>query len=141
MRANNLKAILKTAVLITVLLFGAGLAVAQQQVGLTAGPTTLVLPDGTTVPMWGYTCGALVTGSTATCAKLNPSAPPAVGTTPAGWSPVVITVPVGQDLQINLTNSLTFTSGGIPTSLVIVGQLGGGLGTINPTSAPGNYTL
>jgi len=41
----------------------------------------------------------------------------------------------GADLQINLTNSLSFTPTGgttpykIPTSLVIVGQLGGGLGT------------
>ena len=58
------------------------------------------MPDGSAVPMWGYSCGAVVGGSTATCAKSNPAA--------AGWSPVVITVPTGQTLQINLTNSLTF---------------------------------
>jgi hypothetical protein len=127
MRFNYLKTSLKTAVLATtVLLLGAGLALAQQQVGLTAGPTTLSTPDGATVPMWGYACGTTVSGSTATCAKLNPAA--------AGWSPVVITVPTGQDLQINLTNSLTFTGGNIPTSLVIVGQLGGGLGTTATTT-------
>ena len=75
MRSNYLKATLKTAVLAaTVLLLGAGLAFAQQQVNLTAGPATATLPDGSTVPMWGYSCGAAVTGSTATCAALNPSA-------------------------------------------------------------------
>src|ERR1700730_11725212 len=126
MRFNYLKTSLKTAVLITtVLLLGAGLAVAQQQVNLTAGPTSLVMPDGA-VPMWGYTCGALpAIGSTATCAKLN------TNPTATGWSPVVITVPTGQALQINLTNNLTFAHGNsVPTSLVIVGQLGGGLGAV-----------
>jgi hypothetical protein len=128
MRFHHLKATLKTAVLVTtVLLLGAGLALAQQQVNLTAGPTTITLPDGSVVPMWGYTCGT-VSGSTATCAKLNPAA--------AGWSPVVITVPIGQDLTINLTNSLSFANGNsVPTSLTIVGQLGAGLGT-TATSTP-----
>ena len=102
---------------------------AAQQVNLTAGPTSLTLPDGSTVPMWGYSCGAPVSGSTATCAKLNPLA--------AGWSPVVITVPTGQDLTINLTNNLSFGAAPntVPTSLVIVGQLGGGLGTTATTTA------
>jgi hypothetical protein len=130
MRSNYLKT-LKTAVrLAGVLLLGAGLAVAQQQVNLTAGPTTVTLPDGSVVPMWGYFCGTAVSGSTATCAALNPAS---VGTTVSTWSPVVITVPTGQTLQINLTNSLAIASGSgfnnIPTSLTIVGQLGGGLGT------------
>src|ERR1700687_4822611 len=121
MRFNYLKASLKTAVLVTtVFLLGAGLAVAQ--INLTAAPATLTMPDGSTVPMWGYSCGTAVTGSTATCAKSNPAA--------TGWSPVVITVPTGQDLQINLTNNLSFANGNkVPTSLAIVGQLGGGLGT------------
>jgi hypothetical protein len=141
MRFNYLNASLKTAIFVTtVFLFGVGLAVAQQQVNLTAGPATMTMPDGSTVPMWGYTCTPLAAGvtSTATCVKSNPAA--------TGWSPVVITVPTGQDLQINLTNNLSFTPTGsttpntVPTSLVIVGQLGGGLGTINPTAAPGNFT-
>jgi hypothetical protein len=130
MRSNSLKLNLKTAVLATcILLLGVSAAFAQQQVNLTAAPSTLTLPDGSSVPMWGYSCDATqVAGTTATCAKLNPGAPV------NGWSPVVITVPTGQDLQINLTNSLIFTiTGGsatntVPTSLVIVGQLGGGLG-------------
>src|SRR5205807_3859024 len=134
MRSNDLRTCLKTAVLLTaVLLLGAGRVIAQQQVNLTAGPTTITLPDGSTVPMWGYSCGTAVTSSTATCAKLNPLA--------TAWSPVVITVPTGQSLTINLTNNLSFlpagssSANGVPTSLVIVGQLGAGLGT-TATSAP-----
>src|SRR5450432_3067923 len=95
MRFNLFKSSLKTAVLATtILLLGASMAVAQ--VNLTAAPTALTAPDGATVPMWGYSCGTAVAGSTATCAKSNPNA--------TGWSPVVITVPAGQSLTINLTN-------------------------------------
>jgi hypothetical protein len=128
MRSNYLKT-LKTAVLaVTLLLVCEGLSYGQQQVNLTAGPATATLPDGTAVPMWGYSCGTVVSGSTATCSKLNPAA--------TGWSPIVITVPTGQGLTVNLTNSLSFATSGvnIPTSLTIVGQLGGGLGV------PGSYT-
>ena len=125
MRFDHLKTTLKIAAYAAaVLLLGAGLAVAQQQVNLAAGPTSVTLPDGATVPMWGYTCLPLASGvtSTATCTAANTAAG-------AGWSPVVITVPTGQDLQINLTNNLTFLNGNsVPTSLTIVGQVGGGLG-------------
>lgn len=115
-----------------ILLAGTLTAFGQQQVNLTAGPTSITLPDGSAAPMWGYTCGAVVTGSGATCAPLNPAA--------TGWSPVVITVPVGASggLAINLTNSLTFTAGtgtnSVPTSLTIIGQLGGGLGSTRTTT-------
>ena len=68
-------------------LFGTGTISAQ--VSLTAAPTTTTLPDGTSVPMWGYTCGAPGSGTTATCRAANPAA--------TGWSPVVITVPTGAD--------------------------------------------
>ena len=143
MRSNSLKQTLKTAVLAaTILLLGVSAALAQQQVSLTAAPGTLTLPDGSAVPMWGYACGTAVTGSTATCAKLNLTAPV------NGWSPVVITVPTGQDLQINLTNLLTFpitgsTSGAtntVPTSLVIVGQIGGGLGSTATSTLSPDHT-
>ena len=56
------------------------------------------------------------------------------------WSPVAITIPAGKDLQINLTNVLRFPTGGspafndVPTSIVIDGQLGGGLGASRTTS-------
>jgi hypothetical protein len=107
------------------------------------------MPDGSAVPMWGLTCGG-VTGTplqsgapSTTCAALNPTAntsSPNVTSTGL-WSPVVITVPTGEDLNIALANNLTFTPMGggtpnlIPTSLVIVGQLGGGLGN-SATSTP-----
>ena len=145
MRTNLLKSILNAAVLVTsTLLLGAVGTLGQQQINLSAGPTSAILPDGSSIPMWGYSCGAVVTGSTATCVALNPAAA-AIG----AWSPVVITVQTGQDLQINLTNNLTFapTGGGttnsIPTSLVIVGQLGGGLGdasqrTVTPSPTHDN---
>jgi hypothetical protein len=61
MRFNQPKAKLKTVVTAAAaLLLGAGVAVAQQQVNLTAGATSIVLPDGSSVPMWGYSCGAAV---------------------------------------------------------------------------------
>src|ERR1700675_3640455 len=136
MEFNNLKATLRTAALaVSVLLVGVSLAVAQQQVNLAAGPTTVTLPDGAALPMWGYSCGSVVSGSAATCAQLNPGA--------TGWSPVVITVPTGQGLTINLTNNLSFgaTPNNVPTSLVIVGQLGGGLGTTATSMASPDHSL
>ncbi len=123
MRTINVKAILKAALILAcVLPVAAGRAYGD--VNLTAGATSITLPDGSVVPMWGYTC-TVTSGSTATCTSLNR------GT--AGWSPVVITVPSGQDLTINLTNNLPVPPGvdpqkGVPTSLMIVGQVGGGLG-------------
>ncbi|HKN55018.1 MAG TPA: hypothetical protein VJX66_21155, partial [Amycolatopsis sp.] len=99
------------------LLLASGASFAEQ-VNLTAAPATATLPDGSAVPMWGYSCGSPVS-ATATCAALSPLA-----ATPGAWSPVVITVSTGQDLTINLTNGLP-----VPTSLVMVGQLGGGLGS------------
>src|SRR6267154_2088858 len=133
MRFFNFKsALIKSGLAASVLLLASGASFGQQQVNLTAGPTTTTLPDGSVVQMWGYSCAGatVIAASTATCALLNPAAA-ATLTAPATWSPVVITVPTGQDLQINLTNSLSFgaTPNNIPTSLVIVGQLGGGLGT------------
>ena len=125
MRSNIFKsALIKSGLAVSVLLLGGGAAFAQQQVNLTAAPSSAVLPDGSSVPMWGYSCGAVpsgsapgvtVVGSTATCFALNPNA----GT---NWSPVVITVPTGQALMINLTNKLTFLNGNsVPTSITIVG--------------------
>src|SRR4051794_29693063 len=119
MRLNQFKATMKTAIFaVCILLLGVSSSFAQQQVNLTAAATSITLPDGSTVPMWGYSCGSAVGGSLATCAPLN---------TGGGWSPVVITVPTGASggLAINLTNNLPAS---VPTSLTIVGQLGGGLG-------------
>src|ERR1700692_1828381 len=136
MRFNYLDVTLKSAGLVVIaLLLGAHSAMGQQQVNLTAGPSTATLPDGSTVPMWGYNCGAAVGGSLATCAAANPNAG-------SGWSPVMITVPTGQALTINLTNNLTFANGNtVPTSLTIVGQLGGGLGKPSLVAGPNHAAL
>jgi hypothetical protein len=130
MRTNSFKSLLiQSGLAASVLLLGTGAAQAQQAINLTAGPTTTVLPDGSAVPMWGYSCGTPVAGSTATCAPLNAAAAAA-----GQWSPIIITVPTGQTLSVTLTNNLAFTpagattSNGVPTSLTIIGQLGGGLG-------------
>ena len=139
MRSNTFSSFLiKSALAASALLIGSGEAFAQQQVNLTAGSATTTLPDGQTLPMWGYSCGVAVTTNpapAATCAALNPVS----AANPQLWSPVVITVPSGQVLQINLTNVLTFSTSGaasnVPTSLVIDGQLGGGLGS-DRTTAP-----
>ena len=129
MRLNDFKISLKTAVLaVTILLLGVGVSAAQQQINLNAGPSSITLPDGSLVSMWGYSCGSAVASNpapSATCAALNPAATGA-------WSPVVITVPTGQSLQINLTNGLP-----VPTSMVIVGQLGGGLGAVGTSCIDG----
>jgi hypothetical protein len=139
MRTGYFKILAKaTATAACVLLIGAAAAFGQQTVNLIAQPTSLSLPDGSTVPMWGYSCGVVVAPNPspmASCAPLNPNAPLATTAAPAGWSPVVITVPTGQPLTINLTNLLTFTpaattANAVPTSLIIVGQVGGGLGTV-----------
>src|ERR1700737_637470 len=120
MRSTKFKAtlfdLIKAGLAASILLTASEVSFAQS-VSLTAQAATAALPDGQLVPMWGYTCtGAAV--APATCAASNPNAK-------TSWSPVVITVPPGS-LTINLTNSLPGT---VPTSLVIVGQLGGGLGT------------
>ena len=112
MKTNHFKAILKSAARVLAILPFAAAAAFGQQINLAAGPTTTTMPDGTTVPMWGYSCGAAVTGSTATCAALNPTA-----ATAGTWSPVVITVPIAApgtatSLTINLTNNLSFTPTG-----------------------------
>src|SRR5215469_11462358 len=128
MRLQKLKAILKTAVSgAALLLVGVGSASAQT-VNITAAPATATLPDGSAVPMWGYRCG--INPSVTVCRPLNPKAT----ANPAVWSPIVINASPAGNLTINLTNNLTFptsdsnNSNQVPTSLVIVGQLGGGLG-------------
>ncbi|MDE2048331.1 MAG: hypothetical protein KGJ44_07985, partial [Betaproteobacteria bacterium] len=104
------RAVLRAAAASAVLLVAAGVAsAANVTVNLTAQRTSTTLPDGMTVPMWGY----CTTGST--CASWAPG-------------PTIKAAP-GDSLTINLTNALP-----TPTSIVILGQLGGGLGA--PTLAP-----
>ncbi len=80
-------------------------------VNLTAQRMTAALRDGTAVPMWGF-C------PTAACTNT--------------WAPgPTIVAAAGSSLQINLTNALP-----VPTSLVILGQLGGGVGTPTTMASP-----
>ena len=73
MRSNYLKT-LKTAVLaISVLLLGASVSFAQQRQFDCAAQRHATLPDGSIVPMWGYSCGAATACRRATCAALNPA--------------------------------------------------------------------
>src|SRR6201988_4968303 len=159
MRTHNFKATLKAAVKeASLFFFGAVASFGQSTVNLTAAPTSTTMPDGKTVPMWGYFCGGATTTSTtvpvASCVASNPASVSTVATVPSTWSPVVITVPyvsTGTSLTINLTNNLYFqppTPTGvtppaanlIPTSLTIVGQIGGGLGTANAACPAGGTT-
>ena len=78
MRSKPFKSVLvQSGLAASILLLASGASFGQQVVNLTAAPATAFLPDGSTVPMWGYSCGALGAGvtSTATCASLNPNAP------------------------------------------------------------------
>jgi hypothetical protein len=133
------KKALSTAILAgTALLLSAGLASAQT-VNLTAAQQTTTLPDGNTVPMWGWTCGAVVQGTTAgtTCTALTYNTATAAHNAQTGgttWQPPLIVVPyvaTGTSLTINLTNSLP-----VETSLVIIGQSGGGLGAATSGAGP-----
>ena len=77
--------------------------------------------------MWGYACGPVsATGATCTAANGKPqigrySHRRLAAATDHGAQRVILT--------ITLINNLSFANGNtVPTSLVIVGQLGGGLG-------------
>lgn len=136
MRSNIFKTIQYTVhVAFSAILLSAGISNAE--VALSAKPTTVTLPDGQSVPMWGLFCGsATATGSNgAPCTTQT-----GVAQDGTSWQPPLITVQAGATLDIVLTNSLK-----APTSLVIVGQMGGGLGsaptrTASPTHPSQNAT-
>src|SRR3989442_678413 len=74
MRSTMLKtSLIKSGLAASLLLVANGVALAQSTVTLTAAPTTTTLPDGQTVPMWGYACGAVSgTGVSGTAANGAP---------------------------------------------------------------------
>ena len=137
MRSNEVNAILKKSVFALPLLLLAGTVSLGQSVALTATRQTTTLPDGNTVPMWGWVCGAVT--APATCTAMNGSAQTTVtvGTvTATPWQPPLITVPLATGattgtLTITLANSLP-----VETSLTIIGQMGGGLGAAVRESGP-----
>lgn len=141
--------LLKLVVAACALFLTGGVAMAQSGITLTAAPTTTMLPDGQVVPMWGYSCGATSDGQ-ATPSRVSCTAANGVAQS-GGWQPPLIRVPAGQALNITLVNNLSFPTGSgtntVPTSLMIVGQLGGGLGDItqrttmpSPVHAPQGTT-
>ena len=126
----------KAAVAVTLCLT-AGAAFAAPTVTtvhLTAQRTSATLPDSNTVPMWGL-CSTDAAGSAGLGGAVLVGGNCAAMTT-NGWMPgPTITVPYdavnGNSLVINLTNNLK-----TPTSLVILGQLGGGLGSPVKEASP-----
>jgi len=118
--------LIKSALAASFLLAASATALAQSTVTLTARPyPTQPMSDGQTVPMWGYECSTTTTPVGATCTAANGS-PQTAGL----WQPPLIKVPSGQSLTITLINQLQFDTNNVPTSLVIVGQVGGGLGDV-----------
>jgi hypothetical protein len=112
----NFKAIMKTAACVAAILLGVTGSSPAQSVSLTASRQNTVLPDGNTVPMWGWTCASVT--APATCTALDGKAQLGGAT----WQPPLITVPTGSGISIALTNNLPVVN----TSLVIIGQLPGG---------------
>jgi len=130
MRMN--KRTLSTAILAgSALLLTAGIASAQT-VSLTAARQTTTVSNGATVPMWGWACGTVTSGTAGamTCTQTNgtPQFVPTTGVSTV-WQPPLITVPCTATaataaaagtcttgLTITLTNSLP-----VATSLTIVG--------------------
>jgi hypothetical protein len=134
----------KAGIAACALAFASGAAMADTAVTLTASPTTTTLPDGQTVAMWGLMCGTVSAGTLtysagtdSTDAAATPCTTMAGAAQTGTWQPPRITVPAGQPLTITLIDNLAFATTGsansVPTSLVIVGQLGGGLGTDRAT--------
>src|SRR6202521_1731204 len=117
MRTYNFTAVIKAALRVACMLpFAAVVALGQQTVNLTAGPATAILPDGTTVPMWGYSCGAAVTAVTSTAATTY---------SPTGASDTSLTMPTNayagttvtagtssETVLSNRATTLTLTSAG-----------------------------
>jgi len=106
------KATLKGAFLLsTLLLCAVAMGFGQQVVNLTAGPTTTTMPDGTVIPMWGYTCGTAAAGSTATCAPLSGSSSAAATGSLGG----IYVLNAGAGYSSSPTVTITPAAGNTPT--------------------------
>lgn len=109
MRSITLAGLLRASALCMLAALGAAREAhsATVTVNLTAQRSSTTLPDGAVVPMWGF------------C-----TTPAAGGPCAGDWAPgPTIVASPGDTLTINLTNQLP-----TPTSIVILGQIGGGLG-------------
>ena len=111
MHTNHFKAILKSTVRVLAILSFATAAYGQQQVNLTAAPTTASMPDGTVVPMWGYVCGTSsnVDSSATATASVDLSADSTLGQVTG------LTVVLG-GLGYPSAPLVTISGGGTPTT-------------------------
>ncbi|HWS67887.1 MAG TPA: hypothetical protein VN325_34380 [Steroidobacteraceae bacterium] len=122
MRYEFTKSLLRMAAIAVPALFAVGVAMALPPatvvstgtVNLTATRQSATLPDGNTVPMWGYCLNG------ASCTSWSPGPTIVVPTDASGFG----------SLAINLTNSLP-----VNTSIVILGQVGGDMGASLPREA------
>src|SRR5271169_4366983 len=131
------KATLKAAAVVSVFLLFATV-MGFGQVNLTAGPATTTLPDGTVVPMWGYTCGTPVSTSTATCAPLSGSASGAATGALGG----IYLLSGGSGYSSSPTVTITPATGNTPTTPAVATPVvsGGVVVGFNVTNHGAGYT-
>ncbi|MDE3011527.1 MAG: choice-of-anchor D domain-containing protein [Pseudomonadota bacterium] len=133
---NWIKTLLGAAGLLATTLLGASAATAATTVDISAQRASLTLPDGTVAPMWSY-CGALDPASTnAGLTSGGACQQVAAGTLPAWTQGPTIVVPAGDTLTVVLSNALP-----APTSLTILGQVGGGQGNPNYVQSPAHVGM
>jgi len=130
---NWMRKLLGVAGLLSAALLGSQAASAATTVNLTAQRASLTLPDGQSASMWAY-CGSAVAAGAGTtvggaCVPVPATAP--AGTLPAWTQGPTIVVPAGDVLTITLSNTLPS-----PTSVAILGQIGGGLGLPTKVASP-----
>ena len=108
------------AAMVGLLLTAGSVYAGSSTVNLTAKRMSVTMPDGNTVPMWGYCDGSIATTDSTGATTTTPLAGSAICSAPTGWMPgPTITVPYdaanGTSLTINLTNNLP-----VQTSIVIL---------------------
>ena len=108
MRHASMRNLVQAAFVAAATLLAGEAAAAETVVDLTATRMSTTLPDGQTVPMWGYCAPEKCTG------RWAPGPTLVVPTDDSGFG----------SLTVHFTNGLP-----VATSLVILGQLGGGLGS------------
>ena len=126
---------LKAAVLSS-FLFLAAVTGFGQSVNLTAGPATAAMPDGTIVPMWGYTCGSAASG--ATCAPLSGSMSAAATGSLGG----IYVLNGGSSYSSSPTVTITPAAGNAPTTAAVATAIvsGGQIVGFNVTNHGAGYT-
>src|SRR5271165_5087723 len=133
------KSTLKAAAVVSALfLFAAVAAFGQQPINLTAGFNTTTMPDGTTLPMWGYSCGTVVSGSTAACAPLTGSTSGAATGALGG----IYVLNGGSGYSSSPTVTITPAPGNIPTTPAVATAVvaGGQIVGFSVTNHGAGYT-